>query len=206
MATLLIQSAESGERVLELKLGINRLGRDPKNDFQLDHPSVSARHCEIELRDGELLVRDCGSTNGTFVGGQPVKEARVRAGQTIRLGQLSILVESTEVTVSIPQFDMADERPKPPVMMADGTVECPQHPGTRATHRCTHCGELLCGRCAHHLRRQGGKAHFLCPKCSYPCASLQPVEKRKKRKSLLSFVKRTVRLPFMRDSGREDAE
>lgn len=205
MARLLIQSAECGQRVLELKLGVNRLGRGPKNDFQLDHPTISTRHCEIELGDGELLVRDCGSTNGTFVAGQAVKEARVRAGQTFRLGEVALLVENTDVTVAIPKFDMAEERPQPPVVLVDGNMACPRHPGTPATLRCTHCGELVCVQCAHHLRRRGGRSHYLCPKCSHHCASLRPPEK-KKKKSFLSFLRRTVKLPFLRGSKSVDTE
>ncbi len=45
MARLIIKSAEFADRVIELNLGINRLGRSPESDVQIEHPTVSGRHC-----------------------------------------------------------------------------------------------------------------------------------------------------------------
>ena len=54
MARLLITSKGFSNQVIELNLGVNRFGRSPENDFQIEHPTVSARHCDVLLRDGEL--------------------------------------------------------------------------------------------------------------------------------------------------------
>jgi hypothetical protein len=198
MARLIVKSAGFEERVIELKLGVNHFGRHPGNDFPIEHPTISSRHCEIELLDGQLLVRDCGSTNGTCVDGQRIKEAVARAGQTIRLGDVLLLVDNAEISVAIPKFQMPDERPKPPVVLSDGGMVCPKHPFARASYQCTHCLEVMCGECAHRLRRRGGKTHHLCPKCSYPCTPLSGPEP--KKESLFSRVTRTVKLPFVRRS------
>src|SRR6266446_3364573 len=88
MARLVIKSEGFRNQVIDLKLGVNRLGRSPDNDFQIEHPTISARHCELELGDGEIVVRDCDSTNGTFVRGEPVREARLCAGQCFWLGDV----------------------------------------------------------------------------------------------------------------------
>src|SRR5574337_585809 len=48
----------------------NRLGRGLDNHFQIEHPSVSAAHCELVLGNDGVRVRDCDSTNGTFVDGK----------------------------------------------------------------------------------------------------------------------------------------
>jgi pSer/pThr/pTyr-binding forkhead associated (FHA) protein len=45
------------------------VGRQSFCDVQLRYPSVSSRHCELELIDGYWHVRDLGSTNGTRVNG-----------------------------------------------------------------------------------------------------------------------------------------
>jgi len=142
MARLVIKTAEMGNRVIELNLGLNRLGRSPKNDFHIEHPTVSAWHCEIVLADEGVVVRDCASANGTFVGGEPIKEAKLSAGQTLHLGEVELLVETTDVTIAIPSFDMP--RPAPPVVLSDGSLICPRHPKERATHQYTHCKEVLC--------------------------------------------------------------
>jgi hypothetical protein len=198
MASLVIKSPGFENRILELKMGVNRLGRSPNNDFQIEHPSISARHCEVELIGNELVLRDCESTNGTLVTGQRIREARLVSGQTFCLGAVEILVESTETTVAIPKFEVPDERPKPPVVATDGVMMCPRHPEARASYQCTHCLEVMCDACAHRLHRTGGRVHHLCPKCSHPCASLGAP--RKTKKSFLSIVSRTVKLPFARGS------
>ena len=192
MARLIIKSAEIANRVIELNLGVNRLGRDPENDFPIEHPTVSASHCEIVLSNEGVIVRDCASSNGTFVGGERIEEARLSAGQTVHLGEVELLVETTEVTIAIPKFDVP--RPAPPVVMSDGSLICPRHPRARATHQCTHCKEVLCDACVRRLQRRGGKLLKFCPLCSPPC---EPIggEKRKK-KSLLGIFRKTVKLPF----------
>lgn len=194
MARLVIKSAGFEGRVIELNLRVNRVGRSPKNDVQIEHPTVSAVHCEIVLADDGVIVRDCASTNGTFVAGQRIEEARLSAGQSLHLGDVELLVETTDLTITIPKFDMP--RPAPPVVLADGSLICPRHPNTRATYKCTHCREVLCDACVHRLRRRGGKVFKCCPLCSHECVPLQGEQPTKK--SLFRLWRKTVKLPFFR--------
>jgi pSer/pThr/pTyr-binding forkhead associated (FHA) protein len=46
------------------------LGRDPSRPFHLPDAEVSRSHCEVRLAGDVVLVRDLGSTNGTFVDGR----------------------------------------------------------------------------------------------------------------------------------------
>src|SRR5258708_25433223 len=132
MARLVVKSG-FGEQIIQLHLGANRLGRSPENDFQIEHPSVSALHCEIQVSANGLIVRDCESTNGTFVSGQPISESKIEAGQTLSIGEVDVFVDSTEITIAIPKFDMP--RPAPPVVLTDGSIICPRHPRASVTHR-----------------------------------------------------------------------
>src|SRR5215471_3074312 len=100
MARLILKSNGFNERVLDLKLGVNRLGRGPEEDFQIEHETVSGVHCEVSVVDGEILVRDCVSTNGTFFRGEPIKEIRLAAGQSFSLGEVEVFIESTDVSIS----------------------------------------------------------------------------------------------------------
>jgi serine phosphatase RsbU (regulator of sigma subunit) len=50
------------------------IGRNPPADLVLEGPTVSRRHCRLELLDGRLRLRDLASTNGTFVNGVRVTE------------------------------------------------------------------------------------------------------------------------------------
>ena len=68
MARLLIKTAGLENRTFDLRLGINRVGRDPNCDFTIHHPSVSSIHCEIIVSADGVLLRDSNSTNGTLTG------------------------------------------------------------------------------------------------------------------------------------------
>jgi pSer/pThr/pTyr-binding forkhead associated (FHA) protein len=193
MARLVVKSDGFAEQVIELHLRVNRLGRSPENDFPIEHPSVSAFHCEVLLDPDEIRVRDCDSTNGTFVGGEQVKEAKLHAGQTLCLGDVELFVESTDTTIAIPKFEAP--RPAAPVVLSDGSVLCPRHPQARVTHQCTFCREVMCDACVHSMRRRGGKALKLCPLCSHQCEPLAREEK--KKKSVLGFLQKTVKLPLL---------
>ena len=86
----------SGQVLLVLQEGANIhrlhtaavvLGRSASCDMSFDRKGVSRRHCEIVLRADGLIVRDLGSTHGTFIDGARVSgEASVRRGVVVRLG------------------------------------------------------------------------------------------------------------------------
>jgi len=91
MARLVVKS-EGREQVIELKLGVNRLGRSPDADLQVVHSTISGFHCELELDRHELVLRDCESTNGTFVDNEKIREVQLVPGQIVRLGDVELLV------------------------------------------------------------------------------------------------------------------
>ena len=195
MAKLQIQTAGLDNTLLDLRLGVNRVGRSPNADFPIPHSTVSSLHCELILRDSGVTVRDLGSTNGTFVNDQPVTEAELSAGQTLRLGDVELFVENTDVNVAIPKFNRTD-LPAPPVVVAGGGVVCPRHRLAPVTYQCTTCKELMCDACVHQLRRKGGKkVLMLCPLCS---GAVEPFGGARKpvKKSLFSRVAETVKLKF----------
>jgi len=195
MARLLVKNDGLKLRTLELRLGANRVGRDPDADFTLAHPSVSITHCEFILSHYGVFVRDCNSTNGTFVNNELVKAAHLQPGQSVRLGDVELAVESTDVTIAIPKIER--DIPAPPLMQPDGALLCRRHPEAAVTFRCTHCREQLCTACIHILRLQGGgQPLFLCPLCSHKCERLQKKTEPPK-KDLFSRLGRTIRMPLL---------
>lgn len=70
------------------------IGRDPQCQLRPASPAVSKQHCALAIRDGKVFVRDCGSTNGTFVNGEQVAADReVKAGDRLRVGPLEFDVK-----------------------------------------------------------------------------------------------------------------
>jgi EAL domain-containing protein (putative c-di-GMP-specific phosphodiesterase class I) len=61
-----------------------RIGRRPPVDLRLISDRVSNHHAEIYLHDGDLCLRDLGSTNGTFVNGRRLEgDASLREGDIV---------------------------------------------------------------------------------------------------------------------------
>ena len=62
------------------------VGRGDDVDIRIDDEGVSRLHCSLEARGAEAIVRDLGSQNGTFVGGERVKERIVVDGERVQVG------------------------------------------------------------------------------------------------------------------------
>lgn len=194
MARLLVKTDGLSTKLLELKLGANRVGRHPDNDFQIEHDTISSVHCELVLQEGGVLLRDLESTNGTFVNGSAVREMKLSPGQIVRLGDVELLVESTDCTIAIPKFSNA-ELPAPPVVKADGSLVCPRHSHAPVSHQCTKCQEVMCEACVRRLRRKGGKKTLLlCPICSGTVELIGGPVKAKKKSLLERIVGETVKM------------
>src|SRR2546428_2281745 len=54
------------------------IGRQAGISLQLEHSSVSRLHAEVSCADGGYLLRDNGSSNGTFANGLPLVPGRIR--------------------------------------------------------------------------------------------------------------------------------
>jgi pSer/pThr/pTyr-binding forkhead associated (FHA) protein len=194
MARLLRKNGADEPEVFELNLGVNHFGRNSENHFPIDHPTVSSVHCDLTLTADGVLLHDHGSTNGTFIDGQPVKAAVLLPGQTLRLGDVELYVETTDVHIAIPEIERPI--PAPPVVLPDGAMLCPRHPEARITHRCTHCHSVLCDECVTRLRRSGGKTLKLCALCSHAVEMIVP--DKPKKKSFFAKLTATIKLPFLR--------
>ena len=61
------------------------IGRSRGCDLQIPHSDASRRHAEIYRNEDGFILRDLGSTNGTFVNGEPVRERRLESGDRIQI-------------------------------------------------------------------------------------------------------------------------
>lgn len=70
-----------------LRSATTTIGRGEDADVQIDEPDASRRHAVIERKRGACLLRDLGSTNGTFLHGLlHAAEAILRDGDRFRIG------------------------------------------------------------------------------------------------------------------------
>jgi pSer/pThr/pTyr-binding forkhead associated (FHA) protein len=195
MARLILKTESLGQQSLELRMGVNRVGRATNCEIHLPHASISSLHCELALTSDGVHMRDCDSTNGTFINGQPVAEAWLAPGQLLRLGDVELLVETTEAVIAIPQFERGEPAPAAPVILENGLTACPRHTETAATFRCTQCKEMMCNTCVRIMRVKGGQPHYLCRLCSHPAVRIEATAPKKKR-GFFAQLQETVKLKF----------
>ena len=125
---------------IQLKPGVNRIGRGEQNDFQVPHASISGVHCEIIVSSTGVLLKDLGSTNGTFLNRAPVKETTLQSGHHLQLGAVDMIFESDESTASpssttpapvrlaVPAVPVASAAPGPVRLTATTVAAAPAAP------------------------------------------------------------------------------
>jgi FHA domain-containing protein len=69
------------------------LGRSRGCDVVLSIEAVSRRHAQLFFRDGNWVIRDLGSTNGTRVNGVRVSRCRLRPGDRVALGDALLRID-----------------------------------------------------------------------------------------------------------------
>ncbi|MFY2559885.1 adenylate/guanylate cyclase domain-containing protein [Corallococcus terminator] len=85
----------------EFPLGpLTSLGRHPSNTLRLVDREVSKEHATIERLGKDFVLKDLGSSNGTFVNGKRVKELKLKDGDEIALGSSRLIFHSGEPAVN----------------------------------------------------------------------------------------------------------
>lgn len=77
---------------------VGRRGAAPGLDIEIDHPTTSSRHAVLfaSARPARLKLEDVGSTNGTYLGDQPLDRGRkheLRDGDLVRFGGFSAIIK-----------------------------------------------------------------------------------------------------------------
>ncbi len=82
-------------KVYDLDQSVIKIGRVKEMDIVIDNPSVSRNQAEIVKQDdGSWIVRDAGSSNGTFVNGDKLTGDRVlKSGDEISMGKFAVLFD-----------------------------------------------------------------------------------------------------------------
>ena len=70
------------------------VGRHPSCDTRLDSLRVSRHHCCMTQENGEVMVRDLGSTNGIRINGQRVEIGRMRPGDELSIAHIRYRLEN----------------------------------------------------------------------------------------------------------------
>jgi transcriptional regulator with GAF, ATPase, and Fis domain len=87
---LVLLDTERAGTVYPLSGEVLRIGKAPENDVVIDHPTVSRNHLVVRRMGDRFLVQDLDSTNGTFLDGAQVREAYLRPGALLEVGDVRL--------------------------------------------------------------------------------------------------------------------
>jgi adenylate cyclase len=95
MSNLILKNIKGEAKTRPIHTIPFKIGRDPRNDVVLESKIVSREHAKIVRTKEGLAIVDLDSHNGTFVNGTRIKEAPLRDGDEILIGENLILYQET---------------------------------------------------------------------------------------------------------------
>ncbi len=78
------------------------VGRDRKSDISIQDSNISRHHMSVMRRFEDVTIRDLGSRNGTFVNNQKVTESKLKPGDIVRMGNLSLFFDDGSPGLEVP--------------------------------------------------------------------------------------------------------
>jgi pSer/pThr/pTyr-binding forkhead associated (FHA) protein len=142
MAYLVFQLAGGNHVDFELPPRPITIGRSPQADLQIADEKTSRIHCGIRPEGDSFILRDLGSTNGTWVNDQRIREVILRFGDRLRLGGTLVSIESEplqrgtsklpeEIEVVLPDQPFAEAMQQ----LAEEATRVRRHPPTSPSAR-----------------------------------------------------------------------
>lgn len=76
------------------------IGRDPTSYLPLNHPVVSFHHAQIFKQNGNLVIKDLDSTNGTFLNGQRIRQSPLTSNDEIQIGPFKLVYDAQQMSLA----------------------------------------------------------------------------------------------------------
>jgi pSer/pThr/pTyr-binding forkhead associated (FHA) protein len=70
------------------------IGRALECDISILEPALSRKHAELELVGDDLILKDLGSVNGTWVNGEKIDEVKLKDGDRMQFDKISFIVSA----------------------------------------------------------------------------------------------------------------
>ena len=91
---LVVIRGRSVSSAVKLADGVTTAGRQEDCQLRIKSSQVSRKHCQLFEKHNMLLVKDLGSSNGTFVNGTKIENQRVlEPGDELGIGPIVFRIE-----------------------------------------------------------------------------------------------------------------
>jgi pSer/pThr/pTyr-binding forkhead associated (FHA) protein len=90
---LVLFKKDGSQKTFTLPDNTTLIGRRHDCDLCIPLKTVSRRHCELNQNKETVNIRDLSSRAGTFLNGKKIDETTVKAGDYIRIGPLTFLLQ-----------------------------------------------------------------------------------------------------------------
>lgn len=92
---LVLEGVDKGRVFRDLPIPVT-IGREEGNGLRLNDERVSRYHAKVQAEDGDIILTDLDSTNGTRVNGAAVQIRRLRPGDQVAIGRSMLLFGTME--------------------------------------------------------------------------------------------------------------
>ncbi|HEY2805517.1 MAG TPA: adenylate/guanylate cyclase domain-containing protein [Gemmatimonadales bacterium] len=79
------------------------VGRAVNSDVPIYDPTISRQHAQLTVQNGGVLVKDLGSSNGTFLNGSRITEAVATPNDVVMFGKVSFYVREVAKAAEAPK-------------------------------------------------------------------------------------------------------
>jgi hypothetical protein len=90
-----LEGVDKGRVYRDLPIPVT-IGREEGNLLRLNDERVSRFHAKIQFDNGDVILTDLDSTNGTRINGNPVQIRRLKPGDRVGLGRSVLIFGSNE--------------------------------------------------------------------------------------------------------------
>lgn len=92
---LVLEGVDKGRVYKDLPIPVT-IGREEGNGLRLNDERVSRFHAKVQVEDGDIILTDLDSTNGTRVNGTAIQIRRLRPGDQVSIGRTMLLFGTME--------------------------------------------------------------------------------------------------------------
>lgn len=107
--SLVLVRSDLSQMEIQVKHSPEVIGRHTDCKVRIPDPSVSRQHCEISVADGKIMLRDLGSSNGTFVNRKRITQIELSAGDMLAIGKFIFVLRVDGKPANIDSMEVLED-------------------------------------------------------------------------------------------------